>query len=297
MPAGLASRCVVEPDVHPATTCLGRQPHPWQPGSAIGEQDEPEDAGETVDEYLDEGPKYGIKTGLNRAFLVDDETRKKLVADDPNASDVLVPFLRGQDIKRWSVDFAGRWMILLKSSSDHDWPWSKAEESAEEVFRRTYPSIYDHLKDHKERLKSRSDQGEYWWELRTCSYYSAFERPKIVHTDIAWRAEFAYVEDPTYLLNTAYMWPADDLYLLGVVNSPLMWSYMWRNATHGKDEALRLIRSLVTTLPIAEPSDRTRSAVEDHVARAEVAHVEGEDRDDDAEAEQIDEDDGEHGEQ
>lgn len=246
---------------------FGGKPWSLEPPGVSSLMEKLEQRGTPLDEYLDEPPKYGIKTGRNRAFLVDDATRKKLVKEDSSASEVLVPFLRGQDIKRWSVDFVGRWMILLKSSGDYEWPWSNAGEKAEEVFAQTYPSIYEHLKPHKDRLQSRSDQGEHWWELRTCSYYSDFERPKIVHTDIAWRAEFAYVEDPMYLLNTAYMWPADDLYLLGVVNSPVMWSYMWRNATHGKDEALRLIRSMVTTLPIAEPSDATRSAVEDRVAK------------------------------
>ncbi|MGE5603087.1 MAG: class I SAM-dependent DNA methyltransferase, partial [Nitrososphaerales archaeon] len=38
--------------------------------------------------------------------------------------------------------------------------------------------------------------------------------------------------------------------------------FMWRNAVHGKDEALRLIYSFVETLPIATPSDFLRSQIE-----------------------------------
>jgi len=63
------------------------------------------------------------------------------------------------------------------------------------------------------------------------------------------------------------MWPTDDLYLLAVVNSPLLWAYMWRNAMHGKDEALRLIYSFVETLPIAPPSQAIRAEVVQSVAR------------------------------
>jgi hypothetical protein len=63
------------------------------------------------------------------------------------------------------------------------------------------------------------------------------------------------------------MWPTNDLYLLAVVNSPLLWSYMWRNAVHGKDEALRMIYSFVETLPIAEPTDVIRQQTETHVSR------------------------------
>jgi hypothetical protein len=64
-----------------------------------------------------------------------------------------------------------------------------------------------------------------------------------------------------YLLNTAYMWPTANLWLLAVINSPLMWAYMWRNATHGKDEALRLIYSFTEALPIAPPTDEAEEAV------------------------------------
>jgi hypothetical protein len=63
------------------------------------------------------------------------------------------------------------------------------------------------------------------------------------------------------------MWPTADLWVLAVVNSPLLWSYMWRNATHGKDEALRLIDSFTETLPIAPPPDEIRAEAEPAVGR------------------------------
>ena len=147
-------------------------------------------------------------------------------------------------------------MILLKSSENHDWPWSRSGEAAEAVFARTFPSLYAHLKPLEDALRKRQDHGRFWWELRSCAYYSAFECTKIIHTDIAWRAQFAYSDKPVYLVNTAYVWPTSDLYLLAVLNSPLMWSYMWRNAMHGKDEVLRLIYSFTESLPIARPPTR-----------------------------------------
>jgi hypothetical protein len=52
-----------------------------------------------------------------------------------------------------------------------------------------------------------------------------------------------------------------------VVNSSLLWAYMWRNVTHGKDEALRLIYSFTETLPIAPPTDEIRMEAEPAVER------------------------------
>ena len=43
-------------------------------------------------------PLYGIKTGLNEAFLVDTAKRDELVRDDPACIEIVKPYLRGQDI-------------------------------------------------------------------------------------------------------------------------------------------------------------------------------------------------------
>jgi hypothetical protein len=220
-------------------------------------------------EFASIRPYRGVLTGLNEAFLIDTPTRNRLVRDDPNANEILKPYRRGQDIKRWSPQWAGLWMIVLKSSSDHSWPWSNETDAAkaEGIFHQTFPSLYQHLKPLEEKLRNRQDRGRYWWELRACAYYEVFDQPKIMHTDITWRPQFAFSDSTAYLLNTAYMWPTDDLYLLAVVNSPLLWAYMWRNAMHGKDEALRLIYSFIETLPIAPPSEVIRAEVVQAVSR------------------------------
>lgn len=189
--------------------------------------------------------------------------------EDPRCAEIIKPSLRGQDIKRWSPAWAGLWMILLKSSGDQIWPWSHTPDTAqaEDHFRHTFLSLYGRLKPLEEKLRTRQDRGRYWWELRACAYYHIFEQPKLIHTDITWRSQFALSSIPAYLLNTAYMWPTNDLYLLAVVNSPLLWAYMWRNATRGKDEALRLIYAFVETLPMAYPTDTIRAEAEQAVAR------------------------------
>jgi hypothetical protein len=43
---------------------------------------------------------------------------------------------------------------------------------------------------------------------------------------------------------------------------------MWRNAQHGKDEALRMFNTFTTTLPIAEPTPALRTEIEAHAAEA-----------------------------
>lgn len=52
-------------------------------------------------------PLYGIKTGLDEAFIIDMATRDRLVRADPKSADVLKPFLRGENVKRWRVEPEG----------------------------------------------------------------------------------------------------------------------------------------------------------------------------------------------
>lgn len=220
-----------------------------------------------LSEFINAKPVYGIKTGLNKAFLIDTAARERLIQEDPACATMIKPYLRGQDIKRWTPEWSGLWMILLKSSENQTWPWSEAGESAETSFAQSFPSLYRHFKQYEAALRKRQDQGRYWWELRSCTYYEQFDNPKIIHTDITWRPQFALSSEPIFLLNTAYLWPTNDLYTLAVANSPLMWAYMWRNATHGKDEALRLIYTFVETIPIAPASDAIRAEIEPAVQR------------------------------
>src|SRR2546430_2030062 len=67
--------------------------------------------------------------------------------------------------------------------------------------------------------------------------------------------------DKTFIL------PTDDLYLLGVLNSPLMWWHNWRYLTHLKDEALNPAGFRMEEFPVATPEAGVRQAVEGAVQR------------------------------
>ena len=220
-----------------------------------------------LSEFAGVKPLSGIKTGFNEAFLVDALTKDLLIATDRNCSALLRPFLRGQDFCRWNPDWAGLWMIVLKSSENHDWPWANAGAAAESVFERTFPSIHARITSFRAELQNRQDQGRYWWELRSCAYWADFDRAKIMYPEITWRADWGLDQGGTLCNNTAYFLPSDDPWILAVANAPITWWYSWRTAMHGKDEALRFIKDYVQTLPIPRPSDAQRTAAAATVAR------------------------------
>ena len=84
---------------------------------------------------------------MNEAFLIDDDTRTALIRDDPGCSDIIKPYLRGQDIKRWAPEWQGLWMIFARRGIDID----------------AYPSVLRHLEQFRERLEpkpARLEQGD-----------------------------------------------------------------------------------------------------------------------------------------
>ena len=210
--------------------------------------------------FADANPARGILTGLNEAFLIDTPTRNALVETDAACAEIIKPYVRGQDIDRWTSGWAGLWMIAIKSSGDYTWPWSNVAENAEDVFRRTYPSIYARFKSLEAALRKRQDQGRNWWELRSCAYWKDFERPKIVYQEIQFHPSYAFDRAGMFGNNKTFFVPSEDLYLLVVLNSPLMWWYNWRYLPHMKDEALSPVGFLMESLPIARPSDPVHEA-------------------------------------
>jgi len=217
-------------------------------------------AGVPLAEYAGVKPLYGIKTGLNEAFLIEQATRDRLVREDPRLAEIIRPFLRGQDIQRWYSPPSGLHMIVMKSSGDHPWPWADAGDGAEALFRATYPALHAHFKPLEEKLRKREDQGRHWWELRACAYYDLFQRTKIIYNDITWSAQFNIDLNGNFLINTTYFLASTDNWLALVLNAPVGWWYSWRKAQHGKDEALRYFTSFVENYPV--PAKARTLAVE-----------------------------------
>jgi type I restriction-modification system DNA methylase subunit len=188
-------------------------------------------AGKPLGEYVEGKFYYGIKTGLNEAFVIDEASRQRLIAENPKSADLIKPWLRGRDIRKWKAEWAGLYLITIASSANRHWLWSDAKTDGEalRLFEQTYPAIYRHLVQWKKQLQKRDDQGKYWWELRSCVYYEEFDRPKIVYPNITKTNVFAF--DTTGILTNqkCFIIPVDDLYLLSVLNSKM--GTMWFRVT------------------------------------------------------------------
>lgn len=203
---------------------------------------------------------YGIKTGLNEAFVIDEETRKRLIREDPKSKEVIKPWLRGRDIKKWQAEWAGLYVITIASSANKEWPWSE-KKNPESIFSKTYPAVYDHLSQYKEGLIRRDDQGEHWWEFRSCAYYAEFEKPKIVWGNLATSPKFAMERKPYYISAPANLIPSDDPYLLGLLNSSICsWLVSYMAAVRGGN-FLEFKPMYIGQLPIFPATDKQKAPI------------------------------------
>jgi len=183
--------------------------------------------GARLDEHVKGKFYYGIKTGLNEAFVIDHSVRNELVAKHSSSRKILAPFLRGRDIKRWNIDYADRYLIRIESSENKEHPWSgQGVKQAEKTFQVNYPAIHEWLNRFRNDLKDRDDQGKYFWELRSCAYWEEFETPKVIYPDIYEHQSFAWDTEGYLAANTCYFMPVDERWLVALLNSKLIeWFY------------------------------------------------------------------------
>ena len=200
---------------------------------------------------------FGIKTGCNDAFIIDETVRQQLTSEDANSGELIKPLLRGRDVRRWQAKWANRYLITIASSANREWPWSNAEDeaSAERIFAETYPAVHRHLSNYRDRLIARADKGTFYWELRSCAYYDAFTKPKVIYPDISPFMRACYDTTNALCLQTTYVLPTTDFSLLAILNSRVFDWYARHKFQSLNDPwaggGLRFIRQYMAHAPIA----------------------------------------------
>ena len=200
----------------------------------------------------------GIITGCNEAFVIDEAKREELIAQDPRSAEIIKPFLRGRDIKRYHIQWAE--LYVLATGYDLDIP-------------NDYPAIYNHLETIGERIESREtrarrkglfnrdDQGENWWNLRACAYYSEFEQSKIIYPDIYQHPSFTVDTTGFYCGNTCYFIPTEETWICGLLNArSVEWFYSLVSNSLGGG-ALRGFSEYIKQIPIPNATTAQKTSI------------------------------------
>jgi adenine-specific DNA-methyltransferase len=164
---------------------------------------------------------YGIKTGYNEAFIIDQAKRDELVAADAKSAEIIRPILRGRDIRAWVPAWEGHFLIstfpALKLDIDD------------------YPGIKDYLETMRERLepKPRGFKGKWagrksgsykWFEVQdSIGYHADFNKPKIIYPNMTNSLPFSLDKNEHFLTNQkGFIISGESIsYLTAIFNSPL----------------------------------------------------------------------------
>ncbi|GAA9902063.1 class I SAM-dependent DNA methyltransferase [Helicobacter pylori] len=191
-------------------------------------RDKIESVGTTLKDW-DIQINYGIKTGANEAFIIPTEKRDAILnacktQEERKRTEALIkPILRGKDIKRYSYEWAGEWVI-----NTHNGYTSAIKSKIPPIDIRKYPATKAHLDSHYDAITTRSDQGDTPYHLRNCTYLEDFEKEKIVYPETSQGAYFIYENRGIFLEKTAFMIVSDayNLKLLtALLNSKLITFY------------------------------------------------------------------------
>ena len=216
----------------------------------------------------------GVLTGCNEAFIIDEAKRAEILSncqsdDERERTEAIIrPILRGRDIRRYGYDWAGLYIVYI--------PWhfplhldptiTGASEKAEEAFKTSYPSVYNHLEGYKDILKKRN-QAETgiryeWYALQRwgANYWEEFEKPKIMYPNMTKYMPFYfdikgfYQNDKSFLITGRHL-----SYLAAFLNSSLF-KFCFINSfpelQGGTRELRKIFFDKIPVLPVDDNTDR-----------------------------------------
>ncbi|SEH04229.1 Eco57I restriction-modification methylase domain-containing protein [Candidatus Venteria ishoeyi] len=214
-------------------------------------------------------PLYGIKTGLNAAFVIDTPTRNALIQADAKSAELIKPFFEGKDLKKWRVEPRKLWIIFI--------PWhfplhkdntiKGASEKAEKEFMENYPSVYAHLLNYKEKLvrRNKSETGiRYeWYALQrwAASYYEEFEKEKIIYGHFSPNSLFSLEKTRAYSNDKSYIIPKAGFYELGLLNSHLYWFLIKSLCPFVRGGYYEVRSQYIQTLPIPPATEAQKQSI------------------------------------
>ncbi|EMI4194036.1 Eco57I restriction-modification methylase domain-containing protein [Campylobacter coli] len=170
----------------------------------------------------------GILTGYNEAFIITTEKRNEILANCKDEAEkertakLIRKMLRGRDIKRYSYEWAGLWVI-----NTHNGYKNQNGEKVEVINIEYYPSLKKHFDEFYPQLEKRTDKGLTPYNLRNCAYLDEFEKEKIVYPCImakepcfSYETSFAFAMAPANIITSN----SDILkYILAFLNSDFIY--------------------------------------------------------------------------
>jgi type I restriction-modification system DNA methylase subunit len=192
-------------------------------------------------DFVDNRVMRGIVTGLNEAFVIDEEIKRRLIKQDSKSAEILMPLLAGDDVRRYEINFRQSYLIYTNHGVDIS----------------RYPAIENYLKSFRSKLEGRATAQE-WYELQQpqAAFRPFFNADKIIYPQISLAPRFYFDEKKFYLNQKCFMMPSKDLFLLAVLNSSFIWQIIKQGSPPLRGGYSEPRRDFILNLPIPDaPAD------------------------------------------
>ncbi|EDO8982794.1 class I SAM-dependent DNA methyltransferase [Campylobacter coli] len=211
---------------------------------------------------------YGIKTGLNEAFIITTEKKDEILAnckdedEKERTAKLIRKMLRGRDIKRYRYEWAGLWVI-----NAHNGYKNQNGEKVEAINIENYPSLKKHFDEFYPQLEKRADKGLTPYNLRNCAYIEEFEREKIVYSEIVRKPQF-YLDTKLnfYAEATSFILTGENLkYLIAFLNNDFV-AFIFKTFYAGGnlgENGFRYKKAFLEKLPIPKINSKNQKLADE----------------------------------
>ncbi|EHC1492359.1 class I SAM-dependent DNA methyltransferase [Campylobacter coli] len=205
----------------------------------------------------------GILTGYNEAFIITTEKRNEILANCKDEAEkertakLIRKMLRGRDIKRYSYEWAGLWVI-----NTHNGYKNQNGEKVEAINIKHYPSLKKHFDEFYPQLEKRADKGLTPYNLRNCAYIEEFEKEKLVYSEIVKKPQF-YLDTKLnfYAEATSFILTGENLkYLIAFLNNDFV-AFIFKTFYAGGnlgENGFRYKKAFLEKLPIPKINSKNQ---------------------------------------
>jgi len=172
---------------------------------------------------------YGVKTGCNEAFVINETTYNEIIEKDPKSKPLLNKIIRGRDVKKWILEYKNLRLIFIpRGGNIKDYPGIEAYLSQFRKILEPMPAN----RPKGEEWSGRKAGGYKWFELQDpVKYWKKFLLPKVVCPTLINKASFS-VDDQQFFGNdkTTIIVTNKPVVLACLLNSAPIWWQMTRIA-------------------------------------------------------------------
>jgi adenine-specific DNA-methyltransferase len=216
---------------------------------------------------------YGIKTGFNDAFIINNKTRSELISKDPKSAELIFPYLRGRDIRKYGIHHDDLYLITtLPSLKININDYQGIKEYLEQFLPKLNQTGETFINSEGEIEKTRKKTNGKWFEIQdSIAYWEDFKKEKLVYAetmrihknDLSNFPRFGFDNDSFYCDKTTFIATGEHIkYLLGLLNSKLGRYLIKEYVTKLDTGGYMMQKVLLETIPIKVPSPEEQANIE-----------------------------------